>query len=62
MVGKTPPALMFEVRLFGVGTKVAICRVGDGVGFVVYEDVEVGKRPVEVPARAALGSMDEDLT
>ena len=62
MVGKTPPALMFEVRPFGVGTKVAIWRVGDGVGLLVDEDVQVRKCPVEVPTRALVGSMGEELT
>ena len=53
---------MFEVRPLRVGTKVALWRVGDGVGFFVDEDVEVGKCPVEVPARALFGSMGEELT
>ena len=62
MVGKAPPALMFEVRPLRVGTKVALWRVGDGVGLLVDEDVEVRPCPVEVPARALVGSMVEELT
>ena len=53
---------MFEVRPFGVGTKVGIWRVGDGVGLLVDEDVQVRKCPVEVPTRALVGSMGEELT
>ena len=52
---------MFEVRPLRVGTKVALWRVGDGVGFFVDEDVEVGKCLVEVPARALFGCMGEEL-
>ena len=62
MVGKAPPALSFEVPPFGVGTKGALWRVGDGVGFFVDEGVEVGKGPAKVPARALVGSMGEELT
>ena len=53
---------MLEVRPLRVGTKVALWRVGDGVGLLVDEDVEVRPCPVEVPARALVGSMVEELT
>ena len=53
---------MFELHPFGVGTKVGILRVGEGVGLLVDEDLQGGKRPIEVPARAPFGSIGEELT
>ena len=53
---------MFVLRPFGVGTKDGIIRVGDGVVLLVDEDLQVGKCSIEVPARALVGSMVEELT